>query len=419
MTGQWTRGAILRQLERLKHGALTVAADGRTWTFGNPASDPRATIAVTSPRMWTRVALGGSLGAAESYLRGEWMADDLTAVLRIFARNLGVADRLEGGPSRIARLLASLGHRVRRNSRRGSRRNIHDHYDLGNDLFALFLDDTLTYSSGIFERDDMTMREASVAKLDRVCRKLALTSQQHVIEIGTGWGSFALHAATHYGCRVTTTTISDAQYEVAARRIAAAGLCDRVTLLRTDYRDLTGTFDALVSIEMIEAVGHEHFDTFFATCSRLLKPDGVAVLQGIVMPDYRYRSYLGAADFIQRYVFHGSALPSIGAMTASLGRATDLRLTHLEDLAPHYATTLRRWREQFMSRADEVRRLGYDERFIRLWEYYLAYCEAGFAERCTGVVQVILEKPGCRRVAGGAWASAQNAQVGDASLLVA
>jgi cyclopropane-fatty-acyl-phospholipid synthase len=221
------------------------------------------------------------------------------------------------------------------------------------------------------------------------------------MEIGTGWGSFAIHAASRYGCRVTTTTISEAQYELAASRIEEAGLTDRITLLRTDYRDLDGQYDAVVSIEMIEAVGHEYLGEYFATCGRLLKPTGAALVQAIVMPDHRFDAYRRSADFIQRYVFPGSALPSVGAMMEALGRGTNFRLTHLEDLAPHYARTLREWRERFLSRADQVHRLGYDARFIRLWEYYLAYCEAGFAERCIGVVQTLLEKPASRRTPHG------------------
>ena len=398
MREKWIRPLVLRQLKKIKHGDLAIVAAGKTWTFGTPGSEPAASIVVTSSRLWTRVAFGGSLGAAESYLRGEWMTDDLEKVLRIFAKNLTVTDNLEKNFGRVTRGIAFLAHQMRSNSRRGSRQNIHDHYDLGNDFFELFLDETLTYSAGIFEHNDTTMKQASLAKLDRVCRKLKLSSQSHVIEIGTGWGSFALYAATHYGCRVTTTTISENQYKVAKERIKAAGLTSRVTVLQTDYRDLVGKFDALVSIEMIEAVGHKYLDTFFGVCSRLLKSDGAAVLQAIVMPDYRYKSYLDTVDFIQSYVFPGSSLSSIGAISSSLSRTTDLRLTHLEDLAPHYAKTLRWWRKQFLSQVSNVHKLGYDDRFVRLWEYYLAYCEAGFAERCTGVVQLLLEKPECRQI---------------------
>ena len=351
---------------------------------------------MTSPALYRRVATGGALGAAEAYLRGDWIADDLVAALRVFAANLDAADALDGWPAMLGRWRARIAHALRVNTRAGSRRNIRAHYDIGNDLFALFLDDTMTYSCGIFERPDSTLEDASIAKIDRACRKLDLRSDDRLLEIGTGWGALAIHAARHYGCHVTTTTISQAQHDVAARRIAESGVAHRITLLQQDYRDLTGSFDKLVSIEMIEAVGFGHLDRFFEACAARLAPHGQMLLQGIVMPEHRYASYRRSPDFIQRYVFPGNALPSVGAMTGAIGRATDFRVAHLEDLSPHYAMTLQRWRERFMARLADVRRLGYDDRFIRLWEYYLAYCEAAFAERCTGVVQLLLTKPACR-----------------------
>lgn len=393
------RRFTLRGLSSIRTGTLVVEDAAGLSTFGRPGRpDLRARIAIHSPRAYRRVALGGGLGAAESYLRGEWTTDDLSSTLRILAANLAAADRLESPLSRLLNLGARIAHRLRRNSRDGSRRNIHDHYDLGNDFFALFLDDTLTYSCGVFETPLATLEEASIAKLDAVCRKLQLSADDHVVEIGSGWGSFAIHAARMYGCRVTTTTISDAQHAVAVRRVAEAGLGGRVTLLRQDYRTLTGTFDKLVSIEMIEAVGAEYLADYFGVCSRLLPPHGQMLLQGIVMPEHRFKAYLRSVDFIQRYVFPGSALTSVGAIADAIGRTTDLRIDHVEDLSQHYALTLRAWRERFLARVGEVRALGgYDERFIRLWDYYLAYCEAGFSERCTGVVQILLTKPACRR----------------------
>jgi cyclopropane-fatty-acyl-phospholipid synthase len=393
------RAPVLRGLASLRDGRLTFRDGRHVSTHGGVRrTDLHAVVTIHAPHAYRRIAFGGALGAAESYLRGEWTADDLTTALRIFAANLSVVDGLESTLTQMLNLPAAIVHRVRRNSRRGSRRNIKDHYDLGNDLFALFLDDTMTYSCAVWESATATLEDASVAKLDAVCRKLQLSPTDRVVEIGSGWGSFALHAAHRYGCRVTATTISDAQYEVAAQRIARAGLSDRVTLLRQDYRTLTGTFDKLVSIEMIEAVGAEYLDDFFGVCSRLLAPHGQMLLQGIIMPEHRYTPYLRSVDFIQRYVFPGSALTSVGAMARSIGKVTDFSINHVEDLSPHYARTLRAWRERFLSRIDEVRALGgYDDRFIRLWEYYLAYCEAGFSERCTGVVQVLLTKPACRR----------------------
>lgn len=393
------RNLTLRGMSSLRTGTLVVEDAAGLFTFGRPdRPDLKARVTIRSPRAYRRIALGGGLGAAESYLRGEWTTDDLPSTLRVFAANLDVADRLESRMTRLLNLGAKLAHRLRRNSRGGSRRNIRDHYDLGNDLFALFLDDTLTYSCGVFETPQTTLEQASIAKLDAVCRKLQLSADDHIVEIGSGWGSFAIHAARRYGCRVTTTTISEAQYEVAARRVAEAGLSGRVTLLRQDYRTLSGRFDKLVSIEMIEAVGAKYLGAYFGVCSRLLSPHGQMLIQGIIMPEHRFETYLRSVDFIQRYVFPGSALTSVGAIADAVGRTTDLRINHVEDLSQHYALTLRAWRQRFLTRADDVRALGgYDERFMRLWEYYLAYCEAGFSERCTGVVQVLLTKPACRR----------------------
>jgi cyclopropane-fatty-acyl-phospholipid synthase len=402
MIASFVRARVLDQLAQLSAGRLTVLDGATSHVFGGKARpELDARIVVRSPSTYWRLATGGSLGAAESYVRGEWTADDLMMAIRIFAANLEAAAGLESPAARLLGMPSTLAHRLRHNSRSGSRRNIRDHYDLGNTFFALFLDDTMTYSCGIFERPGASMEEASVAKLDRVCRALNLSPADHVIEIGSGWGSFALHAATRYGCRITTTTISPAQLDTVTRRVAAAGLTDRVSVLHRDYRDLTGTFDKLVSIEMIEAVGPEYLDDYFGTCSRLLAPDGQMLLQGIILPEHRYAPYLRSADFIQRYVFPGGALTSVGAIATALGRRTDFTIDRVEDFSEHYARTLRLWRGRFMARLDEVRALGYDERFIRTWEYYLAYCEAGFLERCTGLVQMRLTKPACRPSAGG------------------
>ena len=353
----------------------------------------RATLRVHDPRFYRRVVLGGSLGAAGAYIDGQWDADDLPALLRIFVQNLQLTDRLEGGATRAVRPVRQFSRWLQRNTLSGSRRNIHAHYDLSNDFFGLFLDETMTYSCGIFETPESSMREASIAKLDRICRKLGLQPGHHVLEIGTGWGSFAIHAARTYGCRVTTTTISEEQHALAQQRVAEAGLQDRVSLLRQDYRALEGEYDRLVSIEMIEAVGHDYLPAFFEACCRLLKPDGAMLLQAITMPDQRYERYRRSVDFIQRYVFPGSCCPSIGAMLTAMRRSSDLSLVHLEDLTPHYTLTLRHWRQQFASRLDRVRALGFPESFLRLWHYYLCYCEAGFAERYIGDVHLLLRRP--------------------------
>ena len=391
------RSHVRRALSRLDVGRLRLSDAGHTDEFGGRVRpELEAHVTIHAPAAYRRLATGGSLGAAEAYLRGEWSADDLMSAIRIFAANLDAASRLESPLARLASLGATLAHRRRRNSRAGSRRNIRDHYDLGNDFFALFLDETMTYSCGLFEHAGASMKDASVAKLDRVCRALDLSPSDRVVEIGSGWGSFAIHAASRYGCRVTTTTISRAQFDEVARRVNAAGLSDRVTVLLRDYRDLTGTFDKLVSIEMIEAVGLPFLGDYFAACSRLLTSDGQMLLQGIVLPEYRFAPYARSADFIQRYVFPGGALTSVGAIAAALAARTDFAIDRVEDFSAHYARTVRLWRLRFVQHLDEVRALGYDERFLRVWEYYLAYCEAAFLERATGLVQMRLTKPGYR-----------------------
>jgi cyclopropane-fatty-acyl-phospholipid synthase len=305
-------------------------------------------------------------------------------------------ESLEGGAAIATAPLRRILHWLNRNSPDGSRRNIAAHYDLGNDLFALMLDETMAYSCGVFERDDATLHEAQLAKFERICRKLRLGADDHLLEIGTGWGGFAIHAASRFGCRVTTTTISREQHDWARERIAAAGLADRVTLLLDDYRDLRGRYDKLVSIEMIEAVGARYLDTYTAQCSKLLEPHGAMLLQAITIQDQVYEEALKSVDFIQRFIFPGSFIPSVTAITDSVRSSTDMKVFHLEDIGPHYATTLRRWRESFFARLPEVRQLGYPDAFVRLWEYYLCYCEGGFLERQLGDVQMLLTKPRCR-----------------------
>ena len=399
-----TGGPLTRLAKRLVHCRLTALTDGRLTVvdsqesreFGS-LSDLDATVYIRQDASYGDIAFGGSLGAAESYIRGNWTADDLTQVCRIFARNIDASDDLEKGWARLTTPAAKGLHWLHRNSRAGSDRNIRAHYDLGNAFFQLFLDRTMNYSSGIFERPDMTLEQASIAKMDRACQKLELSALDHLLEIGTGWGGLAIHAAENYGCRVTTTTISREQFEFALRRVDEAGLTDRIEVLLRDYRCLSGQFDKLVSIEMIEAVGHEYLETYFGACSRILKPDGMMLVQAITMGDDRYDDYRKSVDFIQTYVFPGSCLTSISAMSRAAGRSGDLRPAHLEDMTPHYAETLRRWRENFHARLSEVRELGYSETFIRLWDYYLSYCEAGFDEGYCGSVQFLLTKPRRRR----------------------
>jgi cyclopropane-fatty-acyl-phospholipid synthase len=330
-------------------------------------------------------------------MAGDWSCDDLTTLVRIFALNRAVLNGLEKGLARLGMSLFRVIHTLRRNTRHGSRTNIAAHYDLGNEFYRLFLDETLMYSCAIFATEETGLYEASVAKNERICHKLQLRPGDHLLEIGSGWGGFALHAASRYGCRVTTTTISRQQYDLTRQRVKEAGLEDRITVLCQDYRDLRGCFDKLVSIEMIEAVGQRFLDTYLRRCSRLLKPAGMMLLQAITIADQEYRRTKRAVDFIQHYIFPGGFLPSLAAITAAVAKVTDLRLYHLEDIGSHYATTLRHWREHFSANRDQVRALGFSESFIRMWEYYLCYCEGGFRERAISNVQILFTKPLCRR----------------------
>jgi cyclopropane-fatty-acyl-phospholipid synthase len=393
------RAAVEQRLAALQEGDLTLLDGSRRLRFGRPGHPLRATITVHDPGLYRAVAFGGTVGAAEAYADGWWSADDLVQLVRIVVRGGGAGAQLENGLARLGTLADRLSHALRPNSRSGSRRNIRDHYDLGNDFFALFLDETLTYSCGIFERPGATLAEASSAKLDRVCQKLQLGPQHHLLEIGCGWGSLALHAAGRYGCRVTATTISREQHEVAARRVREAGLEGRVEVLRADYRDLTGRYDRLASIEMIEAVGWEYYEAFFRACSERLAPDGMMLVQAITLQDQAFERRKREADFIKRHVFPGSCIPSVTALCSAATRASDMRLFHLEDIGPHYAPTLRAWRERLLERWAEARALGKEESFLRMFEYYLAYCEAAFEERYIGDAQMLFVKPACRRAA--------------------
>jgi cyclopropane-fatty-acyl-phospholipid synthase len=381
---------VLGLLKGLRAGRLTILDGDRQVVFGEGA--PCATLQVNSPRLWPKL-LQGSRGMAEAYMQELWESPDLTAVVRVAARNAASLDRWRRrlAPARVP-LQAARGVRAR-NTHARSRDDIAAHYDLGNDLFALMLDETMMYSSAYFPRGGLTLAQASRAKIDLVCEKLYLSPDDHVLEIGTGWGGFAVHAAQTIGCRVTTTTISRGQYEHAREWVRSAGVADRVTVLCEDYRDLRGHYDKLVSIEMIEAVGYREFDTFFATCSGLLVDDGAMLLQAIVIDDRAYAVEKASRSFIRTHIFPGGCLPSLGVIGRCVARRTDMRAVQLTDLTPHYAETLRRWRANFEAATVRLERLGYDERFRRLWRMYLAYCEAGFAERRIRSVQMLLTKP--------------------------
>ena len=395
------RTRLLERMRGLRESQLTlIDAFGET-LLGHPAANPaatlRATLRVHDAAFYRAIASNGSVGAGEAYIDGHWDCDDLPALVRMLVRNRDLLDAMETGIARLGGMALRAWHALRRNTRRGSRGNIAAHYDLGNEFFRLFLDEDLMYSSAIFAHADETLEVASTRKLDRICRKLELGPGDRVVEIGGGWGGFALHAAKHFGCHVTTTTISQAQFDLARERVRAAGLGTRVEVLLEDYRDLSGRYDKLLSIEMIEAIGHQYLDTYFRKVGALLDSRGMALIQAITIEDHRYGKALRVVDFIKRHVFPGSFIPSISAMLGAATRSSDLKLFNLEDIGPSYALTLAAWRARFQHTRGEISALGYDERFLRLWDFYFAYCEGGFIERSIGDVQMLLVKPDCRR----------------------
>jgi len=394
----FARRLVLSRLDLLEVGQIAVTENSERKTFGRPTEDfpHTAQIHVNYPQFYSDVAFGGSIGAGEAYMHGYWDSPDLVDALRILLRNRPLLEAVDSGLARLGTPLQKYLHWRNRNTRGGSRRNIAAHYDLGNDFYRLWLDEKMMYSSAYFESPDMSLGEASTAKLDLICRKLALSPRDSVIEVGTGWGGFAIYAAKHYGCRVTTTTISEQQFEYARAAVRKAGLGDRITLLNKDYRDLDGKYDKLVSIEMIEAVGHEFHDTFFRKCANLLKSDGLMLLQAITIADQRYEEYRKGVDFIKRYIFPGGCLTSVTDMASKLTRHTDMRVIDLEDIGPHYAMTLHHWHDRFSARLGEVRKLGYPDAFIRMWQFYLSYCESAFRERAIGDVQMLIMRPGAR-----------------------
>jgi cyclopropane-fatty-acyl-phospholipid synthase len=411
---RFLQGRLIQALQHLKYGRLILqdgdehiefgSAGEEHFEFGSAGEEhfefgsagaghlDAVTVKVLNSDFYQAITLRGSVGAAEAYMDGSWTCSDLTGLVRLLVRNRDTLDGMETGAARIGGWLLRVWHALKRNSRTGSRRNIAAHYDLGNEFFKLFLSPDLMYSSAVWKDGD-TLSEASTRKLELICEKLALTEGDQVVEIGSGWGGFACHAARQHGCHVTTITISREQFRYVLARIKSEGLEDKVTVLLRDYRELEGQYDKLVSIEMIEAVGAQYLDGYFEKVGHLLKPGGKALIQAITIEDHRYAQALRSVDFIKRYIFPGSFIPSINAMLGAKSRATDLALIHLEDFGDSYARTLRAWRQRFMEQLPQVHVLGFDNRFIRMWEFYLAYCEGGFLETSIGVAHLLMAKP--------------------------
>jgi len=389
--GLWAR-LFLKGLGGLKDGHFTLMVGVNVFSFGDPTSSLRARVRILDDRAFRAGILHGEVGLGEAYMQGWWESDDLVAVVRLAVRHMAAFDAAGGWLASLGKTVNRVLHRRRDNHVEGSRRNIAHHYDLGNAFYSLWLDPSLAYSSAVFQTSEQTLAEAQVAKFDLICRKLQLRQEDHLLEIGTGWGGFALHAVRHFGCRVTTTTISRQQYDFAQALFEREGVADRITLRFEDYRQLEGEFDKAVSIEMFEAVGLRHYDAYFGALDRLLKPGGMALIQTITMNEGHFAEYIRSSDWIQKYIFPGAELASLSELLKSAGRSSSLNLHHMEEIGRHYAQTLRTWRQAFHAHLDAVKAQGFDDTFIRMWDYYLAFCEGAFQERYIGDAQLLLVK---------------------------
>lgn len=399
LVNSFAKNQLLKRLQQMPHGYLLIEDGDELHGFGNPADviNVKAKIVIQDAGAYRDIAFGGSIGGAEAYMLGKWTTPNLVDVVRLMSVNIDFLNQMDEARPFIQRLGDKFIHWFNRNTEKQARQNISRHYDLSNDFFALFLDPEMMYSAAIFPRPNASLDEAALHKLEVICRKLELQPSDHLLEIGAGWGGMAIYAARHYGCRVTTTTISREQYDTATRRVQNEGLADKITVLFEDYRNLTGRYDKLVSVEMIEAVGHEFYKQYFSGCAALLKDDGLMLLQAITIPDQRYMHARKSVDFIQRYIFPGGSLPSHEAIITSVRSNTDMLMVGMQEIGEDYAKTLQIWRERFMARLDEVRALGFDDYFIRMWNYYLCYCQGGFEERVIGTSQILLAKPDWRK----------------------
>jgi cyclopropane-fatty-acyl-phospholipid synthase len=395
----FAQGQLEKRLCKIPRGILVIEDGSESKSFGirESAADVYATIVIHDPSTYRDIAFGGSIGAAEAYMLGKWSSPNLVNLVRLMSINIDFLNAMDDSKPLVHRLFDKASHWFNRNTANKARQNISAHYDLSNEFFSLFLDPEMMYSSAMFPRAELGLDEAAAHKLDVICQKLDLQASDHLLEIGTGWGGMAIHAAKNYGCRVTTTTISKQQYETACQRVIEAGLEDRVTVLFEDYRDLEGSYDKLVSIEMLEAVGHEFYQQYFGGCASLLKPDGLMLIQAITIPDQRYRYARNSVDFIQRYIFPGGSLPGHEVVMSSIRKHTDMQMIGMEEMGEDYAKTLEIWRQRFLSRLDEVKALGFDDVFIRMWDYYLCYCQGAFEERVIGTAQILFARPEWRQ----------------------
>ena len=392
------KNGLKKKLSHLNVGCISVVDGVDKFSFGDTGSELRVNVQVHSQEFYVMTGSGGAMGIAEAYILGYWTSDDVVMLMRIILKNRSILLSLNDGFAKILSPINKLIHRSRQNTLKGSKENILAHYDLSNDFYKLWLDPTMTYSCAYFKDTNTTLEDASIEKLDRMCRKLNLSEKDNILEVGTGWGSFSIHAAKNYGCSITTTTISDAQYEYAKARVVEEGLESKINVINKDYRKLDGQYDKIVSIEMIEAVGYEYISEYFRKLSSLLKPDGLMALQGITYNDQNFDTYKDSVDFIKKYIFPGSCLISISQIIDVIKNKTDLSMIDMEDITRHYAETLNRWRKNFMNVLPEVKEMGYSKAFINMWEFYFLYCEAGFLERNIGDVQMVFAKSGARDV---------------------
>lgn len=389
---------ILKKFKNLQIGYIELKEKEDLYFFGDSSSKVKVRVSILSSEFYILLGSAGVLGAAEAYVAGCWKSDNLVGLIRIILQNKHLMSNLESGWSVIFKPINNFIHWSRKNSLSGSKKNIIAHYDLSNDFYKLWLDQTMTYSCAIFNNKSTSLKEASIEKIDRICRKIKLNAKDSILEIGTGWGSFSLYVAKKYGCHITTTTISDAQYDYVMQKIKEENLLDRITLLKSDYRNLEGKFDKIVSIEMIEAVGHQYVPIYFNKVSSLLVEDGLFALQTITFNDQNFDIYKNSVDFIKKYIFPGSCLTSILQIVSTMKKYTDFSISHIEDITFHYARTLKIWRENFINRKISIRKLGFSDELINIWEFYFVYCEAGFRERNIGDYQIIFSKPGCDKI---------------------